>query len=372
MGRHRLPWGADGRWIRVAGLCSSAIVVVAGCTFDSGGIGERGSPSLEETTDSGAEAEGSTGSNDNADSGEAGDGDAAGSTSVGTSGDGADRAELDLEGGLEIDFGATPVDESITTVVTVRNVGTLDASHLSATVSDGAFAFTGGAFPGSGGDCTDALQAGDVCSLELSFTPAFLGPTELDLVIEYADDAGRAELAATLLGQGSGSSGNLLQNGDGEDEGAPPPGWTAITGPWETTRDAVPVRSGNAMLFAGIEPELQVFEARQSVDLDLYARAIESEDGLQIEWRGYARSSLPEDNEFRVVLEFRDDASTPIEQFDGGWGTAGDWESIAHERRAPAGTRSVLIRLLCRKETGNRCDAYFDDLELEVEYEPAR
>ncbi len=106
-------------------------------------------------------------------------------------------------------------------------------------------------------------------------------------------------------------------------------------------------------------------EAAQSIDVTSDSCMIDA--GLQpyyFSCRVRSRQQTPAD-QTRVVVEYRSADGTVLAEFNSGWYSNTDsWQLIENETTAPSGTRTVRIRLLTKRNTGNVNDAYFDDVRL--------
>ncbi len=65
-----------------------------------------------------------------------------------------------------------------------------------------AFAFAGGSFPGTKGDCGTMLAAGATCSVDILFTPTTAGDFSALLSLTYNDGSATQGASRTLIGQG--------------------------------------------------------------------------------------------------------------------------------------------------------------------------
>ena len=98
------------------------------------------------------------------------------------------------------DFGSTATSASRT--FNLQNVGAKTAAMIQDGAQlAGAFGYTGGSYPGVGGNCTTTLAPGASCSLAITFTPPGVGNFSGTVAINYDDGTG-APVTATrgLLG----------------------------------------------------------------------------------------------------------------------------------------------------------------------------
>jgi hypothetical protein len=265
---------------------------------------------------------------------------------------------LDVPG---LDFGDVDTADAATDCVVVLNVGSVTATGLSGSVSGEGFAFAGGAYPGTAGTCGDSLDIADSCELDLAFTPGDLGPVGgmLEVAADNADP-----VVATLGGVGTGSTPNLLVNGDAEMLGTPPPGWVENAGAWSAAADLAVRPQGGTGVFVGESTgnELEI-ALRQSVDVSAYADLVDRDD-LELDFLGWQRGNGPNSEPGQIVLAVLDARGDTLEAWNSGMDTPFAWTELSLLEPLPAGTRTVSVTLECQAFLGSVCDAYFDDLEL--------
>ncbi|MBK8480370.1 MAG: choice-of-anchor D domain-containing protein [Proteobacteria bacterium] len=109
---------------------------------------------------------------------------------------------LTISDGPTLEFGARATGSVSEATLTVTNSGASAATSLSAAALAGPFSFKGGAYPGTGGTCAEALAPGSGCLLVVAFAPTSVGLGSASLVIDYNDGAaaGRAERALSGTG----------------------------------------------------------------------------------------------------------------------------------------------------------------------------
>jgi hypothetical protein len=362
-----------GGWARRA--VAASVPWLIACTFDDSGLGGQGG-SADETSSS------STGSTTRSGETETTKGTSATSTSIGESGaaDSSDDTSTpttgidDGQAVLEFsdpqshgNFGPVDLGENHVRVMTLTNVGGATATQLGWSGVAAPFEFTGGTYPGVGGDCSDVLDAGDSCEIELLFAPNEPGQAAGELTVHYSD-AGTPQLTTReLVGYGVGATANLLINGDAEactSQGQDPPGWTKYSGSgWQCGNPhGVEPHDGRWSLAAGSESSGGTFELRQNVDVSAYL-------GFSFSFAGWARSLSNGDDDYRIDLVFLDENEDALGEWSFGWHTHTQWHHHEHALAAPPMTRMVSVRLFCTKGTlGSWCDAYFDGLELRAVY----
>jgi hypothetical protein len=348
-------------------------LTIVACAFDSGGghggasaeIGEASS--LEGEGDDAADDDDgdATGDDDGASDPDADDGNEVGSVDESGADDAPDGAALlEFMESPAYDFEDVPIGTPVAHVVTLHNAGGRQAEAIAAAIS-GPYGWTGGAWPGTGGNCLDTLAPDGFCQIDLSFTPALLGPAAGELAIDYDDGTGAAQAVLSLVGAATGSTDNLLENGDAEAQGAPPPSWTIASGPgWQTTPSMA--RTGARSIFGGTQDSGEVV-LYQVVSIAEFAAALE-EESLQISFRGWSRAWGSGDDPHRFRLEFLDASGTVLESFQSDSHSSTTWTEVADTRYPPADTRSVSVRLHCDHIAGQTCGGYFDDMSVVAEY----
>lgn len=106
-------------------------------------------------------------------------------------------------------------------------------------------------------------------------------------------------------------------------------------------------------------------EVYQDVDVSSYAASIDAAT-QSFTYSGYMQvfDQTPSDSSLMIV-EYRNSASTVLSTYSTGYkGDRGTWTQYGNTKTAPAGTRTIRIRLLSKNINGNSVDAYFDNLSL--------
>jgi hypothetical protein len=356
-------------WARRA--AASSVCWLAACAFDSAGLGV----SQEGTDSDGTSSGSSSGTSTTTRATE--DGETSSAESTGGSDDTPDATTTGEEQGEAVleftdpqshgNFGGVELEELDTRIMTLTNVGAAQATQVGWSGLEGPFEFTGGVYPGVGGDCSDVLDVGASCGIELDFAPHEPGPAESELVVHYHDGTMNRLTARALLGYGEGATTNLLVNGDAESctaQGQSPPGWTKATGSgWQCGNgQGVEPYAGRWSFYAGNEGDSGTFELRQDVDVSAYL-------GYTFFFAGGARSLSNDDDDYRMDIVFLDEQDVQLGSWSIGWQTHGSWEHYQHELSAPPDTQTVSVRLFCTKgSSGSWCDAFFDEIELRAVY----
>lgn len=106
-------------------------------------------------------------------------------------------------------------------------------------------------------------------------------------------------------------------------------------------------------------------ELYQDINVSSYSASIDG--GTQsFTFSGYVQvyDQSPSDSA-RMIVEYRSSTSTILGKYDIGYtGNRGAWTQYVNTKTAPAGTRTIRIRLLSKNVNGTSVDAYFDNLSL--------
>lgn len=102
------------------------------------------------------------------------------------------------------DFGIQPVESVTDKTFTVSNLGSKPATEINGGFYLSlAFSYKDGAFPGTGGTCESMLEALEMCTIVVSFSPKYTGIAETPLILEYFNGTQSTSVnGPTLHGQG--------------------------------------------------------------------------------------------------------------------------------------------------------------------------
>jgi hypothetical protein len=143
------------------------------------------------------------------------------------------------------------------------------------------------------------------------------------------------------------------------------PGWREVRGSSWTSGPAAAPHSGSGHFFAG---RVGSAELAQTVDVSSCAAQIDA--GTQkMALSGFIRSwnQSPADTS-RIILEYRNSGGSVLGSFDtGNRFNRTAWSPITHTATLPVGTRSINVRLLAERKSGNDNDGYFDSLSLKLD-----
>lgn len=136
------------------------------------------------------------------------DGIAAQSFSHTFSGTSVAPAALTVSDGPTYDYGLIANGGSSVKQFTISNTGGSNASSLVISGLAAPFSWSGGSYPGTGGDCTAALAAAASCVIEVQFSPTSTGIHSDTINVSYFD--GAATQAPSRNVQGAGAAPALL------------------------------------------------------------------------------------------------------------------------------------------------------------------
>ena len=184
--RHAAPGGRGSvKAMRLRGGWLGGLAVAA-CSLDTGGVASSGANTLgpgpggSSTTDSMTESDPHADSTHGDSDATSGSADTTG-PAIGT----GDETQLSISDGPIYDFGVVPVSMLRTKILTVTNIGDTDATGITPIDLIPPFEYTGMAYPGAGGTCTDVLGPGQSCTLDLAFRPQQIGLHADTLILAY-------------------------------------------------------------------------------------------------------------------------------------------------------------------------------------------
>ena len=134
---------------------------------------------------------------------------------LGTAADTAANLSLVAASGSSDRFAGREIGSSTVQTFVVKNAGTLPATSISAVpFTSGAFAFEGGSFPGTSGNCTSTLQS--ECTLSVVFNPGEVRDYGETLALSYQDGMDSALKHAEIALSGRGQQPALLSVSGGD------------------------------------------------------------------------------------------------------------------------------------------------------------
>jgi hypothetical protein len=269
-----------------------------------------------------------------------------------------------IVGGPTFDFAAVELGESITRTIELHNTGDRRATELAAVVAGEWYGFAGGEYPGTEGTCSDALEPDERCFLVVACRATHWGQGEGELTVSHADATdGATSVSADLVGDGRGETSNLVRNGDGEQQGTPPPQWQPVRNAgddWHTTT-ASPA-SGSGAIVAGWGSGIDVLEVRQEIDVEEWAPFVDR-GAVTIRLSAALRTDFQDDDPVKVRVVLRND-DEEVGRFETDWHRSASWMTRNAELLAPVGTRTIVVTLRCDREVGENCNGYFDDVRV--------
>ncbi len=122
---------------------------------------------------------------------------------------GLSPAFLTLLGGFNLDYQLLLSGNTQGKFVYIYNSGETPATNLNLTQLSSPFEYTGGAYPGSGGTCSDTLNARQFCVIQIQFTPTgtqtYMSAPELN----YFNGVNSGTVNFTIQGQGFANTQNV-------------------------------------------------------------------------------------------------------------------------------------------------------------------
>lgn len=122
------------------------------------------------------------------------------------------EAELEFSPSTSYSFGNVLSGSSGEATFTVENTGGSNATSVTGSGLAAPFAFKGGSYPGTGGDCTTTITIGDTCSVVLTFSPTSVGSFSDTALVNYFDGFQVQTATRAVAGAGT-STASLSING---------------------------------------------------------------------------------------------------------------------------------------------------------------
>ncbi|MFW7379198.1 MAG: choice-of-anchor D domain-containing protein [Oligoflexus sp.] len=123
--------------------------------------------------------------------------------SYGVQGEGGSLGFILISNAPHFDFGPATIGQAAIQHFVLRNDGQSIVQNLSATVQGDGFAFVGGSYPGTGGNCQQQLAAGSQCSVVVSFNPQSSGNYSGVFQVTYHNQMSQLTASLTMSGQAS-------------------------------------------------------------------------------------------------------------------------------------------------------------------------
>ena len=129
-------------------------------------------------------------------------------------GTGTTTANITITETNPYDYGNVTQNATANYIFTLTNTGGVSATGVGGSGLSAPFAYSGGSFPGTGGNCTATLAAAASCNVEVSFTPTATGLQSDAIQIDYNN--GIALTSSTRNVQGTGITPALLTLSDSD------------------------------------------------------------------------------------------------------------------------------------------------------------
>ena len=281
-----------------------------------------------------------------------------GDDDTGDSGPG--EAMIVFPAGTRWDFLFELIGETDVAAIEVLNIGSAAATNLGPGAELGPyFDYTAGRYPGELGNCGDVLDAGEICTVHIVFTPTTIGPIQDTLVLSY-EGGPDSSASLTLLAEGRGTTASLVDDPGFEAcaEGTEPAGWMQTEGAWTCETEVMTVTPyEGALMLAVTLAEPGPFEATYRVDLSELAGVL---DGRDVTGSLSVHNRAIDGDEIGVQLRYLDGDDAELETFAPPPATAPDWTEVTDERLVPTSTRAVELTVRCLPQSAT-CDAFVDD-----------
>jgi len=123
------------------------------------------------------------------------------------------EASLTISESSPFNMGSVVVGGTTNHLFVLSNVGGADATSVAEVGLALPFSFTGGTFPGTGGNCTTTLVGSTSCNLDISFDPTSTGNPSDDIIISYNDGVTTQSVTRTIEGTGLGPAALTISDG---------------------------------------------------------------------------------------------------------------------------------------------------------------
>ncbi|MBC7488408.1 MAG: T9SS type A sorting domain-containing protein [Cytophagaceae bacterium] len=142
-------------------------------------------------------------------------------------------------------------------------------------------------------------------------------------------------------------------------------GWTLVSCHWNNDTQ-VPAHSGTYHFYAG-GADANPCELYQDIDVSSFSASIDANSStftFSTWMRSYAMAFGVYNDRGRAIVEYRNASSTVLSTYDTGLRGSLVWTQYSDVRVAPAGTRTIRIRLISDASINSDSDGYFDDVSL--------
>ena len=135
-------------------------------------------------------------------------------------------ANLTISDGPTYDYGTQVTTSSTDKTFTINNTGGFNASFINGAGLAAPFAFKGGTYPGTGGNCGINLGAGANCTIVVTYNPTAAGSYSDAIEISYVNGAASAMVSRAVQGLAVDPANITISNGPTYDFGTRPTGST--------------------------------------------------------------------------------------------------------------------------------------------------
>ena len=111
-------------------------------------------------------------------------------------------AVLTISDGVTYNYGSRSINTSTDKIFTISNIGTAQASAMSGIGLVAPFAFKGGSYPGTGGNCGTTLVASGSCTIVVTYTPTTIAVHSGTITINYHNGVSAQTVQRNITGTG--------------------------------------------------------------------------------------------------------------------------------------------------------------------------
>jgi hypothetical protein len=124
-------------------------------------------------------------------------------------------ANITITDGATYDFGTVATGGTAQKIFTVTNAGSFTASSMVGTGLTAPFAFKGGTYPGTGGNCGATLNPAATCTIVVTYSPTATGTQSDAIDMDYYDGAGNQTSSRAVQGTGAAPATLTISDGPG-------------------------------------------------------------------------------------------------------------------------------------------------------------
>ncbi|MCC7402812.1 MAG: choice-of-anchor D domain-containing protein, partial [Bdellovibrionales bacterium] len=134
-------------------------------------------------------------------------------------GQGTNQAVLTISDDPLYDYGTLALGATGEHAFTINNTGGISATAIAPVALAAPFAFKGGSYPGTGGNCGATLVAAGTCSIVVTYAPTATGVHTATLRLDYNDGSAPQNVTRNLQGTGADAANLVISDGPTYDYG---------------------------------------------------------------------------------------------------------------------------------------------------------